>query len=297
MKENSLGSRIFDTANVIFLGVFAILMLFPFWNVIMTSLVTAKEYNEFLFFPNSLTTDAYKFIFVTPKIPQAFVMSVEITILGTAYDLLLICTTAYALSKRDLPGRSAISIFYLITMYFSGGLIPYYIVCTKYLHVQNFPLLACSITGTVAVYWVIVLRTFFKEIPESLSESARIDGANEFTILFKIILPLSMPAIATITLFQSVGFWNEWFRPMIFIQTDKKLPLQLLLRKMILDQKNGSAQITQMQDAAAKFGIKGTFHEAIKMATLVCATLPIMLVYPFLQKYFTKGVMIGSIKA
>jgi putative aldouronate transport system permease protein len=297
MKENSLGSRLFDIFNISFLGIFAILMLFPFWNVIMTSMVTAKEYNSFIFFPKSLTLDAYKFIFMTPKIPQAFLMSIEITVIGTIYDLLLISTTAYALSKKDLPGRNGFTFFYLVVMYFSGGLIPYYIICTKFLHIQSFPVLACSITSQVSVFWVIVLKTFFKEIPESLAESARIDGANEFTILFKIILPLSMPALATITLFQSVAYWNEWFRPLLFIQTEERLPLQLLLRRMILDQKNAGGTMETMIAAAKQYGIKGVFHEAIKMATLVCATLPIIFVYPFLQKYFTKGVMIGSIKA
>jgi putative aldouronate transport system permease protein len=211
----------------------------------------------------------------------------------------MVSTAAYVLAfKRNLPGRKFFTTNFLITMYFGGGLIPYYLVVAKYLGLYN-NVASMIITSGLNVWCFMVLRTFFREIPESLPESAKMDGASEYKILFKIILPLSLPAIATLVLFQAVVHWNSWFKAILFIDDNYKQPLQIVLRKIVIDQRNSTA-MRNVMDKAYQNLLGGTtdavFHEGVKSAIISVVTVPIILVYPFLQKYFAKGVMIGSVK-
>jgi putative aldouronate transport system permease protein len=213
--------------------------------------------------------------------------------------MFLVCTASYALSNKNLVGGKIISLYFLITMYISGGIIPYYLVVTKYLHLND-NIFSMVVTSGLGVWSFLVLRTFFRGIPESLTESALIDGATEFQTLIKVIIPLSMPAIATLTLFSIVAHWNELFRALFFINNDNKQPLQIGLRRMIIDISGGVSIRSMMTIAYQKntgtTSIANLFELGIKSAAIMVATLPIVFIYPFLQKYFAKGVMIGSIK-
>lgn len=296
----SKGEKIFDCLNVIFIGFISIITIFPFWNVIMTSFVNSHEYytRTFILWPREFNLSAYYYIFSTRWIASGFKVSIIVTVFGTIYNMFLIVTASYGLSKKTLPGRNILITYFIITMYFSGGLIPYYLVVTKYLKLTD-NLLSLIITGGLSVYYFMILKTFFNQLPASLAESATIDGANEFVILFRIILPLSMPAIATLILFNAVAFWNEWQKALYFIVDDYKYPLQMILRKMVLDPKSATAMRSQMNTAYQNLmgGSDVTlFDEAIQAATVTVVTVPIILIYPFLQKHFAKGVMIGSIK-
>lgn len=300
MYKGSFGERLFDKFNIVFLGLLGLIMLFPYWNVIMTSLVGKEEYysSVIILFPKNINFSAYSFIFGTDQLISAGITSVLATLLGTVYDMFLLTTVSYGLSRKNLPGRNFFLLYFLATMYFNGGLIPYYLLVSKYLNLSN-SILAISITAGLNVAWFIILKNFFKDIPESLAESAKIDGANEVVILFRIILPLSMPALATLTLFSSVVHWNEWFKPLLFMNDERKYTLQLLLRRL-MQSKTSSLAMTEM--TRSQMDITGEanvvlFDEAIKMAILTITTVPIICVYPFLQKYFAKGIMIGSIKA
>jgi putative aldouronate transport system permease protein len=299
--KRSLGEKIFDTGNVLFLGIIGLVTLFPFWNVLATSFVGASEYysRPFILWPHKFNPSAYLYLFSTNWIGNGFKISILVTVLGTFYDMFLICTAAYALAtRRSFPGKKFFTFYFLLTMYFGGGIIPYYLVVSKYLHLYNH-IAAMIITSGLSVWSFMVLRTFFRDIPESLSESAKMDGANEFLILCKIILPLSLPAIATLTLFSAVGHWNEWGRALYFINDDYKQPLQMILRKMVLDP-NSTVTMREVMNKAYQNLVGGTdetiFDVAVKSATIAVVTIPILCVYPFLQKYFSKGVMIGSVK-
>jgi len=196
-----------------------------------------------------------------------------------------------------LPGKSLLTFYFIFTMYFSGGLVPYYLVVSKYLRLSD-TLAAIIITNGVNVWALLVLRTFFRELPTSIPESAIIDGANEFQILVRIIIPLSLPPLATLTLFSAVSHWNEWARALYFINNEFKLPLQMVLRRMILDPY--SSTMRGNMDKAYQNLMGGSaetlFDVAIKSATVTVTTLPILCVYPFLQRYFVKGVLVGAVK-
>ena len=298
--KRSTGDRIFDSINYIFLGMLGLITLFPFWNVMMNSLVGASEYysKTVVLWPSHINISGYLYIFSTNWIATGFGVSTLITVLGTLFDMILVCTAAYAMIKKDLVGHKFFNYFFLLTMFFNGGLIPYYLVVTKYLHLTD-TIASMIITSGLNVWSYLVLRNFFREIPSELSESAKIDGAGEFTILFRIMLPLSLPSIATLSLFAAVGHWNEWGKALYFINSAEKLPLQMILRKIVLDYTT-LGKMKGAMDKAYQLLVGGTnetlFDEAMKAATITVTALPIMLVYPFLQKYFVKGVLVGSVK-
>lgn len=300
MRRRSVGDWIFDSFNYLFLGVLGLITLFPFWNVLMTSLVGSQEYysKAVVLWPSHFNFSAYLFLFSTNWIGSGFRTTILITVLGTMFDMALICTAAYAMTKKDLVGHKFFNYFFLLTMYFGGGLIPYYLIVTKYLALTD-QISSMIITSSLSVWSYLVLKNFLREIPAELPESAKIDGANEFTILVRIMLPLSLPSIATLALFSAVGHWNEWSRALYFINSQDKLPLQMILRKIVLDP-NAARGMTDTMKLAYQRLVGGTnetlFEEAVKAATVAVTTLPIMLVYPFIQKYFVKGVLVGSVK-
>ncbi|OMD41154.1 carbohydrate ABC transporter permease [Paenibacillus odorifer] len=281
---------------IIFLSLFSLACLIPFWLVFMISVadedwVTANGYS---FWPGKFSLVAYQYLFEdSEKILRAYGVSASVTLIGVVVSLFVTSAMAYALSRKEFPLRGALSIFILITMLFSGGLLPWYLIYTRFLHVQD-TLMALIIPGLIGGFNVIIMRTFFtNSIPPSLIDSSQIDGAGEFRTYFSIILPLSLPVMATIGLFTTVSYWNDWFTSLVFIQNEKLFSLQYLLTKTLM---NASFLQTIANKAYSSTAQVTTPLESIRMAMAMIAIGPLVLVFPFLQKYFVKGLTVGAVK-
>ncbi|MDR3121643.1 MAG: carbohydrate ABC transporter permease [Clostridiales bacterium] len=293
--QKSAGERIFDAVNVLFFTVLTFVMVFPFWNMLVISFVDYGDYvkNPFMVWPRNPTIQAYKFIFSSDELLNSMWVTVIVTVCGTALNMLVTLGAAYALSKKELPFRNFLLSMFLFTMFFSGGLVPYYVLVRQQLQMAD-TLWVMVLPVLVNIWNLIIIKNFFVNLPASLEESARIDGANDITILLWIVIPVSMPVIATFILFYGVERWNEWYQASLFIRDKALYPLQLLLREIVVRNVDISSMVEGYQ---ATEGNRFVHNEAIKMASIVVATIPIVAVYPFLQKYFAKGVMIGAIKA
>lgn len=272
------------------LTLLAFVCLYPFLNVIAYSL---SGYNAVLsgkvtFYPVDLNFDAYRQILGKTQIWNSVNTTILVTLMGTSLSLILTIFAAYSLSRDDLPGRKFLTGMILFTMYFSGGMIPTFLV-VKGMGLYD-TLGALFVPQAVNVFNFIVMRTFFRSLPESLEEAARIDGASYMQVLVKIILPLSLPIIATIGLFYAVGYWNTYFDALLYIQDPDKYTLQLRLRSLLFGE--------ELNNSGASLEGMGTqvMSKSLKMATVAVSTVPILVVYPWLQKYFVKGVMVGSVK-
>lgn len=282
-----------DVILLIFLTIYGILILFPFYNVIVVSFTTQKEYllKSIVLFPAQPSIDSYATLFKDGRIWIGYRTTLLIMGLGLPINMLLTTSLSYGLSRPNLPGKKVLLYFVLFTMLFHGGIIPLYLVMMS-LNLTN-TIWSVVLAYGVNSFYFIIMRNYIMTLPVSLIESARLDGAGEWRILGQIILPLSMPIIATITLFYSVDRWNEWFFSMIFIRKTNLMPLQLVLRNIIMDSQllsllnaSGGATVNEVQ-----------FSTGMKMGAVIVTMLPIMCVFPFLQKYFIKGVLIGAIKA
>lgn len=289
VQDKTLGSRIFSFVNATILVIIALLMVIPFIHVIGSSFATSAEIAEkkFLLFPTRFTLSAYKYIFSTDTIFKAIGVSVFVTVAGTLWSMFFSVLTAYGLSKQDLVGRRYFNFFIVFTMLFTGGIIPTFIVVQQTGLLDS--LAALIIPVTINVFNMIILRTFFRNLPDSLEESAKMDGANDFSILFRIILPLSLPAIATISLFYAVTYWNTYMHAILYLNDATKWPIQVLLRQIVVLATGIAYDSTAYTDVPPP-------SQSVKMAVIVVATLPILLVYPFLQKHFAKGALLGSVK-
>lgn len=279
-----------QTINYALITLLAFVCLYPFLNVIAYSL---SGYNAVLsgrvnFYPIDFNLEAYKQILGKTQIWNSMRTTVFVTVVGTALSLVLTTCAAYALSRQDLPGRSFLTGMILFTMYFGGGMIPTFLV-VKGVGLYD-TLGSLFIPQSVNVFNFIVMRTFFRNLPESLEEAARIDGASYVQVLIKIVLPLSLPIIATMGLFYAVGYWNTYFDALLYIQNPDKYTLQLRLRSLLFGE--------ELNNSNANLEGMGTqvMTQSLKMATVAVSTIPILVVYPWLQKYFVKGVMIGSVK-
>ncbi|GGD64287.1 carbohydrate ABC transporter permease [Paenibacillus nasutitermitis] len=277
----------FDMFNYSFLAFLAFITLYPFWDSFIVSIIPMKEYlsSNIHLFPKTVTFEAYSYLLSMKELWSSYMVTFIITAGGTLINMLLTITAAYALSVQELKGRRIIMFFILITMMFSGGVIPSYII-VKNLGLMN-SLWALMIPSAINTYNLIVLRSFFQSLPPELESSAKIDGCNEIGVLFRIVIPLSLPGIATITLFYAVAHWNEFFNAVFYISDKNLYPLQLFLRGMLFENES-----TYSGGGDSPF----LLGPAIKMATLMVATVPIMLVYPFFQKYFAKGALLGAVK-
>ncbi|WP_105616531.1 carbohydrate ABC transporter permease [Vallitalea okinawensis] len=289
MKIKSKQDIFFDCIIYSLLFLCCLITIVPFLQAVTISLSPASEVNKYglHLIPTSFNLEGYQKVIQHDQIWIAYKNTIIRTVLGTFLAVALTVLAAYPLAKKDLPHRTFWTGFIVFTMYFSGGLIP------RYLLVNNLGLLnsmsALVLPSMISAFTLIVTRNFFMTIPESLEESARIDGANDLYILYKIIIPISKPIIATITLWYGVWHWNQWFDCMIYIMDKEKFVLQYVLRQIVLE-----GQMSDSEMAITDVMVVNT--ETMKMATLVVATLPIICVYPFLQKYFVKGVMMGSLK-
>lgn len=293
--------RISRKSNVVLnivLAILAFLAIVPFAFVIIISFTSEKalKYNGYSFFPKEFTIEAYKYVLDSgSQLTHSYLVTIFITIVGTIVGLFLISTFAYALSRRTFAFRNFFTMVTFIPMLFGGGLVSYYLVVTRLLHLKN-TVWALILPLCVNSWYIIVLRTFFKtSVPEAVIESAKIDGASEMRLFFQIVLPISLPGIATIALFLTLGYWNDWFNAMLFIDKDSLVPLQYLLMRiensMEFLAQNASKLGTSQIDAANSLP-----KETAKMAMVVLATAPIIFAYPFFQKYFVNGLTIGAVK-
>lgn len=269
-----------------------VLTIVPFLYVVAGSFATEKELVERAFFiiPRTISTNAYKYITADGSIFRGLANSFFIMIVGTVINMAFTTTLAYPLSKSYLKGRNTILNMIIVTMLFSGGMIPNYLV------VKGLGLLdsywALMLPGAVNAFNLIIVKNFFQELPHELEEAAKIDGCSDVGIFTRIILPLSKPALASVGLFYAVSHWNDFFNSLIYLNSTKKFPVQIILRQIVLLAQGASAD-----GSSIDFGAGGTPPEqAVKMAATVAATIPILLVYPFVQKYFEQGVMVGAVK-
>ena len=282
----------FDYINGVFLLLLAIVTAFPLYYVLIISVGSYKDIvtSNMYLFPSSLDLTAYRSIFEARRIGSSFLVSLFVTVAGTGLGMIVSVAMAYSLSKSHVPGMKLAFGLVLLTMFFSGGMIPYYLTIKSLGLIDK---VAVMILPTcVSVFNVIVLKNNFAQVPPSLEESARIDGANDMTILFRIVLPTCKPILATIVLFYAVERWNEWWHAMLFITTPTKQPLQIVLREVLFN----FDQMRSTIGASLAQNTKPVYNRSVQMATVTVATLPILCVYPFLQKYFTKGLMIGAVK-
>lgn len=286
---------IFNVISYVFLAVLAAVCLLPFLLVISGSFTEqyAIQLNGYQLIPETFSLDAYKMLFRIPEdILRAYGVTIFVTFTGTTVGLFFTSMAAYVLASPDFRYRYQVSFFFYFTSIFGGGLVPWYIFCTKYLHFHN-SVISMILPILINVTYLLILKSYMMSIPTSLYESARLDGANDLTIFFKIAIPLSKAGLATVGLFLALNYWNDWYNAMLFLDEGSKhlYPLQYYLNNIL-------TKAQAMNAAAARSGIPASDvpSEPLKLAMTVVATGPIVLLYPFLQKYFVKGVTIGAVK-
>jgi len=292
--KRSVGTVIFDTLNEMFMILVCFLCLYPIWYVIVNSFNDAKDamMGGIYWWPRKFSLENYITVFEDKSVIQAFKVTIGKTLFGTLLNVFFTAMVAYPLSKKQLIGRKAYMMFGTVTMFFAGGLIPTFVLYKQLNLLNNF--LVYIIPAAFNFFNLLIFINFFREIPMSLEESAKIDGASDWGIFIKIILPLSKPVLATIALFAGVGQWNDYFGGLMFMTSRVDLePIQTYLYRMV-----AQVQSSQMAQSisAANITASDTTSTSIKLAAMVITTLPICCVYPFLQKYFVKGMMIGAVK-
>lgn len=289
--KKSLGSKVFDGFNVIFLFFLMSIMIYPIVYVIFASISDSNmllSHNGFLWKPLKLNFSAYKAVMKNPNILSGYATTLFLVIAGTFCDVFMTCIAAFVLSRREFSLKKILLPLIIFTMYFSGGMIPRYLMISDTLGLGD-SLFALILPGLISTWNLIIMKTNFESLPSSLEEAAKIDGANDIAVLFRIVLPLSKAIIAVMVLMYAVGIWNSWFDAMLFIRTREKYPLQIILREILITNDTSSMMDAVVSDVEA-------IGESIKYATIVISTVPILCVYPFLQKYFAKGVMVGAVK-
>ena len=293
MKIRKSGSRVFDVINYLLLTILMIVTLYPFWHVVMASFskpVEVMKYSGPIVLPLGIDFSSYRMVFNNPNITFSFRNSVLIVVFGTLINVAMTILASYAFSRKNVYITKKIMPFVIFTMYFSGGMIPSFLLINNWLHLGD-TYWSVWLPGAISTYNMIILRTGFAALPDSLMESAKIDGANDFFIMLRIAIPLTLPSIAVIVLYYAVGHWNSWFNAMLYLKTRSKFPLSIILREILI-----SNSTETMTAASGASGDTAPLAETIKFATTVVAIVPILIVYPFLQKYFVKGMMIGAVK-
>lgn len=288
MKIKTKGERAFGVFNIIFLALLAFITLYPFVYIISVSLSSAMYVNmgEVWFLPKGFTLASYQKALARSGLVVAYLNSFYYMIVGTAISMVLTVFGAYPLSKKRLYGKKIMNLLVVFTMWFGAGMVP------MYLNYKSLGLLdtRLAILLSVSAYNFILMRTYFMSIPDALEEASKIDGASDFQVLVKVYLPLSLPSIATVSLFYAIGQWNSYFWPMILLRDESKIPLQVLLKKFVVDM---TSRLDELE-----YGVDATnmSEDGIIYSTMVLAIVPMLIIYPFAQKYFVKGVMVGSVK-
>lgn len=295
MRKNKIKvsalSRIFDVFNVLLMIAIVICTFYPMIHIVMASFSDGNlllAHRGILLKPLDFTIGGYKMVFKDPMILRGYANTIFVVVAGTFISVLVTAMGAYFLSRKNVMLQTPVMLYVMFTMFFSGGMIPFYFT-VKDLGLYN-SIWSLILPTAVNTFNLIIMRTGFASIPDSLEESAKLDGAGHLTILFKIVIPLAMPTIAVIILYYAVSYWNSWFNAMMFIQDRVKYPLQLVLRGVLMS--NDTSAMTGGVTAVDKESV----GESVKYGVIVVATIPILAVYPFLQKYFVKGVMIGAVK-
>lgn len=287
LKKKSTEDYILDITIYLILIILTILCLYPIWYVLVASFTTSTELVKnpgFLLWPKEVILDAYRLVFKNPLIMNSFANSVKILIIALPINIVITVMCGYFMSCTGMMWKKPISYMIMFTMFFSGGLIPCYLNIRS-LGLYN-TIWALVLPSALSVFNAIICKTAIEAVPESLKESAYIDGANDFQIMFKIILPLIKPTLAVLLLYYGVGHWNSWFEASIYIKDNDKLPVQNILRSILLAN----------QDKADSGDTYDAYAETIKYAAIVISTVPVLCIYPFLQKYFAKGTMVGAVK-
>jgi putative aldouronate transport system permease protein len=290
-QDKNFASRMFDLTNYLLLTLVALVTFIPLLHVLAGSFTTVEEMarKSFVLIPTEFTFSAYQYILSTDAIFRALGVSIYVTLLGTAISMLLTCLMAYGLTRRDLDGRKTLNFLVVFTMLFQGGLIPLFLVVKSMGLIDSY--FSLMLPVAINAFNMIIMRSFFQNLPDGIEEAAKIDGASDWGILFKIVIPLSMPAIATISLFYAVNYWNTYFNAVMFINDANKWPIQVLLRQIVILASGFSADTSDFGSDFVK-----PPEQTVKMAVIVVSTIPILIVYPFLQKYFAKGALVGSVK-
>ena len=283
--NNRLGPL--DWVIFVILGLFTLMIIYPFYNAFLISLSPERVVLEspFLIWPKEVTFDSYREVFNNKLLWSGFSVTMILLIFGTAYQLFFTVITGYALSRNNWFGKNFVMNMILVTMFFGGGLVPYYYLIVSLGLYDS--ILVMIIPGAIDTFNMLLMRNYFASLPKEMEESAKIDGANDITVFAKIYLPLSLPMLATIGLFFAVGNWNSWYNGMLFIKTAKYKPLQLVLREMI---------VTSSSSIEDPNGTHQHFSQGLQMAAVFFTIVPMMSFYPFLQRYFVKGIVVGAIK-
>jgi putative aldouronate transport system permease protein len=289
IERKSKSDKVFSVIVYAVMGIITVLCFYPMMHVIFSSISDPMKlmlHTGVMLRPLGFSLEGYKVVFQNPNIPTSYLNTLFYVLLGTSINMILSTMGAYALSRKGYMFKKTITFLIIFTMYFSGGLIPNFIL-VKELGLYN-SVWAIVLPGAISTWNLIVMKTSFQNIPASLEESARIDGANDFVILLKIFLPVAKATMAVMILFYAVGHWNQWFNSMIFFRDRSKFPLQLIMREILI---SNSTSGNTILDTDTMF-----LEEVIKYATIVVSTVPILCIYPFAQKYFMTGVMMGSLK-
>lgn len=289
IKGNRFWSSAFDAANGLFLVLLSLSMLYPFLYILSMSFKAYGAYTDLSLIPKEFSFNAYRTVFRSELIYYGFFNSVVRTVLGTVLTLVATVLAAYPLSKPYFPNRIFWTVFILVSMFFSGGLIPTYMLVRSLNMIDS--IWALVIPGLVTTSTVLLVRNFLRTLPESVEESARMDGANDIVVLFRIVIPMAAPIIATVTLWTAVRHWNEWFDALIYITKIKNQVLMVMLQRILVQ---GTTQMMKLN--AVKSDIKPVNPDFVKAATIIVTMLPILVVYPLLQKHYVKGMMLGSVK-
>lgn len=290
----SFGERLFGICNNIFMFFLMIIMVYPVWYVLVASLSESQKmigFDGIMWLPRGFSFDSYRLMAKNPMVLRGYVNTIYIVVVSVVLNIIFTSIGAYFLSRKNVMWQKYVMIMITLTMFFSGGLIPIYLTLTKIYHLRD-SYWAIILPGLVNTFNLIIMRTSFQSIPDSLSESATIDGAGHWRVLFSIILPLSKAVLAVMVLYYAVEHWNSWFNASIYLSDRTKYPLQLILREILINNDTTSMTAGNVDVSADQESIA----ETIKYATIVVATVPILCVYPFLQKYFTKGTLVGAVK-
>ena len=291
MKKKNQGYQII--LNIVFV-LLCVIIIFPLFLMLSVSFSSESDvvHYGYSILPKTFTTAAYQYVFRQPTaLLRAYATTIIFSVVGTFLSVLLMAMLAHTLSKKDLKGRNVISFAVYFTMLFSGGLVPSYILITEYLHLND-TIWVYILPGMISPWYTFMIRTFFQGLPEEISESAEMDGASEYTIFFRIILPLSKPVLATVALFTFLLKWNEWYTAMLYINDDRLVSLQYLLQRImqniaLMQSDQMQMKMVQMQDIPA---------ETVRMAMAILVAGPALVVFPFFQKYFVQGLTVGAVK-
>lgn len=292
VKKRTASEYVFDVVNVLIMILLAIITLYPLYYVLTCSVSESNQLigaRGIMLLPKGFSLAAFRAVFNNPNILTGYRTTLIVVVFGTFVNVVMTAIGAFLITRKKFAVKKVVSYMIVFTMFFNGGMIPTYLMVYKWLHLGD-TLWALILPTAISTYNLMIMKSNFASLPDSLEEAAKIDGANDIVILFRIVLPLSMPIIAVMILFYGVAHWNSWFQAMLYIRTRSKYPLQLILREVLL------MNDTSGMGATASVGDQYMLGESIKYATIIVATIPILCVYPFIQKYFVKGIMIGAIK-